>query len=1005
MENLVQFFSGRPVAVIMSSFGLLLWGASAVLILPRERLPPVRVPRTIIEARYPGMGAEEIRSMLALPLEDAVSSVKGIQSMRTVCRDGSATIMLDSQWGEDPDRAAARAREAVDAIYPSLPEGAEKPVVFAADSAEQPIAIVGITFRSGDLVAARRLADYELRSRFRRIEGVGRTVIVGGAERELEVSVDAYRAAQKGLSVNDVARILAAECVDVPAGQIEKGDLEVVVVSKGRPASLAELSHLVVGGPRGPLELAEIAEVAIAESPRKSVFLTGEGEAVAVELYPRPGADPVATARLIREEVASCADTFARDARIEVLADYSRPISRGIADLLSAAVAGALAAIAVLAVFQRDLRASLLIALTIPVSTAASFVALSLLGKTLNAMSLSGLALSIGMLSDNAVVVLSGLTSTFGSFPRCPSASAVAGSAASAISATLASTITTIVVFLPILCIPGPIGAIFSDLAVTLITAVAAGWVLALFALPSLYRVVWQPRTSRLEWRIETAYRRLLRIAFRYPALVLAAALSLSILGGYLVLSREFEFLGNGPVDEVILELSFPAGTAMERIGREGIEVAGRLASLPELKSVFGRAGAEEEEIERRSDTGYRAERLRFHCGIGEGADADSMKSLILSKAEDLVPPHCSWRLTTPVDPVCRALGLTGSRTLAVFGDSPEEVQERIRSFSRQHYALLKTATSSISVTPSETRPELRIVPDRESAAALGVSLSNAALNLRTATEGGVAARLELDGRCLDVRVFGNEANGREGGSIEDIPVAVGAVPLGLRSFARTVSLDRQAALVRFDRRDVAYIEAIPIPGAEKRLDEILRDVSVKHGFARADESTFARYGTDLVLTVFLVLILLYLTMGAQFESYSAPLLFMTTIPLALAGVGPALQATGSSLDAATAVGMIAMAGNAVNNAIILFDTASRKFQDGASAVIASYAGAGKRVRPVLITALTAMFALLPIALRASSAAQRGMAAAMIGGTFGSTVLTLVVTPVLLRNVCFRRKR
>jgi multidrug efflux pump subunit AcrB len=980
-------------------------GLVAAFGLPRERLPALASPRVLVEARYPGMGAEEIRSILALPLEDALASVKGVRSIATTCRDGEATVALDFRWGDDSERAAVRTREAVDAVYPALPEGAEKPVVLASDPASAPLAVVSVAFRDGDLSSARRLAEYELRSRFRRIDGIGRVAVAGGVVPEIAVSVDLGRAAARGLTVSDLARLLSAECADVPAGTVTEGERELVVVSSARPDSEAELASLVLSGPNGPFRLSDLAAVGPRPAPRTSVFVSGGREAVALELFLRSGADPVATASAVRSEAARCAASFGSYAEIDLLSDASRPVSRSIADLAAAAAVGAVAAAAVLAFFLRDGLSSVLIALTIPFSAAASFAVLAAAGRSLNTMSLGGLALGIGIISDNAVVVLNELSGAFRSTAARPGVREVSRIASGTVTATAASTATTVVVFVPILFLPGPIGAVFSDLALSLVSAVLAGWLLALLALPALYRALWRSGGAGAPRRLETLYRRSLRAALRAPALVLAASALAAAGGTALALSRNLVFMGPGAVDEWIAEATFPAGTELGAVAREGAALSAALASVPGVARVYGRAGAEADEAERRASGSYRRERLVLRCAVADGADPAEVAAALRLALRGAAPPHLAARVFAPADAASEALGLSGSRTVAVRGADPVLARAAAGEVLGKLSSLAGGSLSSAVLVPSGGRPELRVIPDREASAVLGVSGADAAMNLRTATEGGLVARLEIAGRSVDVRVLGAPAGPTARKAVEDIPAAIGSAPLPARAVSRTVEAEGPAALARSDREDVVYVEAVPVPGRERELDRAVAAAAALPGAERADRSAFSRYGRDLALTLLLVLALLYLTMGAQFESFSAPILFMTAVPLAMAGVGPALLLSGSALDSSSVIGMVVLFGNAVNNAIILYETSRSRSDRGSPGAVAAYAGAGERVRPVLVTALTAAVALLPVALSSGGAAQRGMAAAMIGGTLASTALTLYVTPLLLARSLGRRRR
>jgi multidrug efflux pump subunit AcrB len=984
----------------MAMAALVLGGGFALSVLPLDRLPDFSYPRVTVEALYPGMGAADVRSILTIPLEDALSSVKGLQRLRSVSRDGASVVVLDFRWGTDPNGASVLVREAIDGVYPNLPEGAKKPMVVPGDPNEEPHSIVSVFSPAGDGVFARNLAEYELRARFRRIDGVGTVILVGGENPEARITVDIPRSLAGGLGPADLAQYLAAETADIPAGNAREGDMELVVVSAGRPGSVEELSRIPIPAGSAPVRLSDLAELTEGRARRKSLFLFDNREQVALEIYRRPGADPVKLSRDIGRVLEEAKSAFSRDLELGLVYDSSGAILEGVRNLSVSALLGAAAVIGTLLFFIRQVRYSILASLSIPLSAAAALVVLALTGRSLNSMSLGGIALGIGLVSDTAVIVLDLLHRNFSGRTR-PPAAAIGDCVSTVSGSSFASTATTAVVFIPIIFLPGPLGALFGDLSVALVSSITAGWIFAQFILPALFGLFYKGACgSGLDRKTSRPYRRLLAAALRHPGRMLFFALIFSLAGGFILFTRPAAFVFPDDVEEVEVSLIFPAGTDLEAAGRYGVLLSRALSELPAVERTFGRGGAEEEDVGRRANTDYRKEELRLRCILRKGAGPAKAMAEIRRVLEGSVgsqfPPGTAGTAAYPQDKTERLLGLSPGHTLAVRGKDREETVFRAREAAERVNRL--AGPLSVNLRPSGARPELRIYPDREAAAHLGISVTDMAEMVYVATEGVVAARLEIDGRPLDVRVSGDLRRDfpRPEALVEAIPLRAGeGGPVFLGVLGRVEQTQAEAALARLDRGDVIYLDALPRPGEEVGLSRVMDELGKTPGISRADESAFIRYRTSLMVTLFLVLILLYMTMGAQFESFLLPGILMLTIPFSLAGAGPALLLTGAGLDSGSVLGLVVLFGLAVNNGILLYETAVEKMGRGLPAAAAVYSGAAGRLRPVLATTLTTLFVLLPLVVSPLGSSQHSMASAMLGGIGASTLLTLFALPPL----------
>ncbi len=1080
MRGIIRLCIERPVGVSMFLLAVFLAGGIGLSLLPVDILPSLEIPRVQVDAPYPGMTAREVRSLLTIPLEDAFASVRSLQRIQSVSRDGEAVLVLDFAWGTDPSAVAVLVREAIDAVYPRLPEGTARPLVISGDPDMEPVAIVGIRSKTQEIQFARHLAEYELRSRFRRIDEIGRVVLVGGQEEEVRLRIDPERSFARGLGASSLAQLIGSEWVDVSAGTGREGTQELVIVCAGKPESIQTLPTLALPTRGGPLYTKDIGEIRVEKRDRKSLFIADGKEAVALELYRRSGTNPIQAARKVRETLLEAQKDFGKDAEVFLVFDGSAVTRRGLADLGRSALLGALAVILAIFFFIPSGRGSFLTLLSLPFSAAAALAVLALSGRSLNSMSLGGLALGIGLVSDTSVVILELLERSFGDPSRIqgrfdfdrsraegpraegPRAAAVADTVAAVASSSLGSTITTAIVFVPVLFLPGPLGSLFGDMAVCLVTMVSAGWVYAQFILPSLYRFLWKdrvysgspdtggssergqnadqgcrkvsnmfgrrrstPRRSKksLLRRFDHLYGRLLRFSFRRPHVLWGVAV-LAVLGGTLLLaSRPIRFTPSGSPTELRLELAFPPGTALDVVAVQSEAVGKLLSGLSSLASVFGRAGTEEEDSLRRSSMDYRKDLVQFRCFLkhDNSVSGDAVISSILTLVRDYLDREgfydTTLRLEPPQDKVEGILGLSSAYTLALKAENPDTLQDQRKIITDELESRLSGA--SLTYRPALLRPEIRITLQPDMAASVQLSPLSIGRSLMAYTDGLVAARMERDGRPIDIRVSGKKFQGESLTSLEMLPANEGGKsPVLLGSIARIEQRESEAALARLDRSDVVYIDVGARSGGEGNgadspggnrsrksvstsLERAVKDLK---GLSYADESAFVRYQKTLLFTVVLVMLLLYLSLAAQFESFTLPLLLMVSIPFSLAGAGPALFLVGAGLDSGSVLGLVVLFGLAVNNVIILYEVGRDRIGGGLTPVLAVYRGARERLRPLLATTATTLLALLPVIVSPLGASQRSMAAAMFGGVAASTLISLLAFPPLLVPFLSRRE-
>jgi multidrug efflux pump subunit AcrB len=1039
MKKIIFLFIRRPVTTVMILAALIIAAIFSLFSLPVNRLPEFSVPIVTVETLYKGMAANEIRSMVTIPLEDGLSPIKGLERIRSVSRDNRSLISLDFRWGTDPVAASVLVREAIDAVYPGLPEGVQKPGVTSGTLASETHAVIAVRPHNSNGEFARKLAEYELQARLRKIDGVGSIILVGGEVTEENLSLDIPRLTALGLSPSDFTRILSEETSDIPAGNARESNMELVVVSSGKPDSISALSKINLPIGNGAFKVQDAGKLSSSAAKRESIFVYNGKEAAALEVYRRPGADPLKLSKEIKKVIDEAASLFSRDAHIEIVADSSASLISGIVGLIISALLSAAAVITVLLLFIRRLKYSFLAALSIPVSAAAAICVLSLMGKSLNGMSLGGLAMGIGLVSDISVIVIDLLFRAFGKKDSAPNESApcpeeVSNKVYSIAGSSIGSTITTAIVFLPIIMLPGPLGSLFGDIAIALVAGVSAGWIYAQFFLPSLY--LWSYKFSfSLNKKISIKFKLFknkkvftdgslvkkysffLLNLLRRPGKVFVYSAVLSLFGSIILLLLPVAFINPDDAEEVTVSVMPPPGTLLENVLTSTECLTNILAGLPSVKTVFGRAGAEEGDVSKRANLDYRKEEMILCCILKKGIKPEKALAEIKSAIAAKFPAKESISAYFPKDRAETLLGLSSERSFVIKGKDRPELLERLliaRAFFSAHGTSaahadaqdsFKTVKNAVNFRPIGQRPELRLLLNREASAYLSIPAAQIAETLYILNEGAVATRLEIEGRPLNVRVTGDNTDTVDTiQRLEKIPLKTGkGKTVYLGSLGQIERKEADASLARLDRLDIFYADFT----AGKDINSAIKKFAAQYSwFSGADESVFKRYKKSLLLYILLVLVLLFLTMGAQFESFLLPLILMMSIPFSLAGAGPALLIINAKIDSGAVLGLTTLFGLVVNNSLILFEISSEKIRNGFCSAAAVYRGASERVQAILITMITTVFALLPLIFSPLGNSQKSMAAAMLGGLTASTLLSLfAIPPVLIRYFKWKYNR
>ncbi len=1057
--DILAFATRRPVAVSMLTLAVLLFGWVSQSRLSVTLLPDLSYPTATVRTDYTGAAPAEIETLISKPVEEALGLVRGVRRVQSTSRAGQSDVTLEFDWGTQMDLAVLDIREKLDPL--ELPKEAERPVVLRVDPSSDPVMRFGLSAAAtndrGDsilqLKRLRRVAEDSLQKPLEAISGVAAVKVSGGLEDEVQIQLDLARLDRLQIAPDFVISRLNQENVNLSGGRVDEGTLAYLVRTRNQFGSLADMEQLILRNDGGrQILLRDVARVVPGYKERTAIIRINGREAVELAIFREGDGNTVAVAQDVTRRLETLQKSLPANMQLTPLYDQSLFIRDAIAGVLQAGILGGLLAVLVLYLFLADAWATLVIAVAIPVSIIASFILMYSAGLSLNIMSLGGLALAIGLLIDSAIVVLESIArrQQLGD-DRVTAAQNGTRQVAMAITA---STLTTIAVFFPMVFVEGIAGQLFADQALVVSGTLLIALIVALTLIPMLAsrqreaaplqapaplaqgrlprRALSQTRyfllevlptlllrlpvfLLRLTARVATVLFRPLAQAFRrgYSAVetaytprlnwALEHRLGVVLLAGLLFAGSlalvpllGAELLPPMSQGEFRADLTLDTGTPLERTDQRVAQLQDELTGTPGLRTLYSVAGTGN-----RLDTDPDAsgENTATLSLVLEGTTAETETQVMQAVRERLASAAgMEYRFSRPTlfsfkTPLEIELAGYDLETLELYA---AQVAKRMRS-----NALFTDVESSLG----EGQPEVQIRFDQARVAALGLEVPALAERVVQAMQGRVATRYRMRDREIDVLV---RASPEQRASVQDLRELIinpeAAAPLTLQSVADIRLGTGPAEIRRIDHQRVAIIEANltsgSLRGAVQELQQLLEGLSLPPGISASVtgqseemEVSFASLQFALGLAVFLV----YLVMASQFESLIQPFVILLSIPLAAIGAILGLFLTGSVINVVVLIGLIVLAGIVVNNAIVLIDRINQLRDDAHTARQAILEAARERLRPILMTSMTTILGLLPMALASGQGAElrAPLAITIIGGLLVSTLLTLFLIPVV----------
>lgn len=1039
--KIVELSLRRRVTVSMCAVALVLFGGVAFTRLPINLLPDLSYPSLTVETRLPGAAPAEVESLISRPVEEAAGIVSGVQRITSVSRPGLSQVTLELDWGQSMDFAALDVRQKLDLV--PLPREAEKPVLLRFDPANDPVMRLYLTAKTGepDLYRLRYVAEELLKKDLESTAGLAAIKVNGGFEEEIEVRIDEGKLALLGLSIEDVNSRLLRENVNQAGGSLYESEARYLVRSRNEFQGLDDIlkTNLISQDGRS-VTLGDVATVERGHKQREVVTRFGGREAVELALYKEGDANTVAVAQAVRERLERVGKELPPDVEVVAGEDQSRFIRASIDEVLGNAILGGLIAVVVLLFFLKDLKSTLIIGVSIPVSIVATFFLMYRTGTTLNVMSLGGLALGVGMLVDNAIVVLEAIYRRREN-GEAPFEAARRGASEVGM-AVVASTLTTVAVFLPVIFLEGVAAQLFKDQALTVSFSLIASLAVSLTLIPLMSALQKTEGTQGTQGTQRTAritglaaaglrgvrrglgrvgagvawlFRPLARVFDRSLAAALAAyppALRWSLRSRAVILGITllafgwsvwmfprlgFDLVPSFSQGEFGFAVELPEGTPLDRTDAFVRDVQAALEGDARVASVSTISGGAALSLTSTGTEGESSARIQLRMAPGTSTEDEAAVAALLrerleassqARFEMERPTYFTFR--TPIE-------------VEIYGDDLESVHAAAGAV-RERLAGIPGLVD-VQSSAEMGNPEIQVRFQRDQLVRLGLDLSQVAETVRSKVQGAVATRFLQADREIDIRVRSVEVGTASVADLRELIVTQrNGVAIPLSAVADVQVSQGPTEVRRIGQKRAAVISgslagrdmATVASDVRKTLASLPLPAGVTASLSGQEEE-MARSLRSLLLAMGLAIFLVYLVMASQFESLLHPFVILFTLPLGAIGAVGALALTGRSVDIVAMIGLVMLAGIVVNNAIVLIDAVNQLRREGMARTEALIQAGLTRLRPILMTTATTVLGLIPMALGLGEGAElrAPLAITVIGGLSVATVLTLVVVPVV----------
>ncbi len=1009
----------KPVGTSLIFIGLVLIGLIFYFQLPVDLLPDIEMNVISVMTFYPGAGAEDVETNVTRPLEDLLNTTENLKHIISRSKDGLSLILLEFEYGTNTDNAMNDVRDKLEMSSQFLPEGITDPMLLKFSADMMPVMTLSATADVSS-EAMYKILDDQIVNPLNRIPGVGTVSISGAPQREIQVNVTPHKLEAYRISLEQIAQVIAAENVNVPAGNFDIGTQTYMLRLEGEMAESRDLNSLIVGNHQGkPIYLRDVATVIDTVKTRILENYTNGRRSASLVVQKQTGANSVAIAGAVKEQLPGLQKNLPPDIQIEIVTDTSDHIQTSINSLMQAILLALIVVGVVVLFFLGRWRATIIILTTIPISLIGSFIYLYVTGNTINIISLSSLSIAIGMVVDDAIVVLENITTHLerGSRPR---QAAIYGTEEVSLSI-IASTLTIVAVFLPMTLTTGLAGILFEQLGWMVTIIILLSLLIAMTLTPMMSSYMLRATKDMNVNKFDLWYRRTIlpildNLDHSYAKLVNWAArkrwqttgiIAAIFVGGVIicVLTLKTEFIPSADNNQIGMNVEMPTGTRVEIARAQGLKIQKMLSEkYPEIEIISFSVGQADEDNLFASMRDNATHLMSYTLRLTKAAER---KRSIFEIADEIrrdlsQMPELYRYEVQPGGGMASAMG--GSYVdVDIYGHNLATT-DRIAADLQAKLSEIK-GLRDVTITRKDYRTEYQVNFDREKLALNGLTMSTAAGAIRNRINGLVMSQYREEGDEYDIRVRFDEKYRQ---SLEDIENILIYNPMGVGVRVRDLgTVIESASLPQIDRRDRQRIVTVQANIYRRALNEVVEDIQqainttqippeISVDISGSLEQQQESFG-DLTILLIVAVLLVYIVMASQFESLTYPFVIILSVPFAFIGSLLLLTITGIPLSIMAFIGLVMLVGIVVKNGIVLIDYINLNRERGMSIIKAIVDGGRSRLRPVLMTALTTIFGMVPLAIGTGQGSEiwRPLGVSIVGGMTFSTVVTLVLVPAL----------
>lgn len=999
-----QAFIKHHVMTILLYILVVVFGFYSFQNLPLALMPSMEVPAAVVYATYPGAGPEDIEQQVTKKLEGAVAGLSGLDTLQSTSSENMAMLVIQFTNHTDMDQAMTDLRDKVAQVKSQLPDDASDPTVMSIDIDSMPV--VSVALRGNDLASLQSIAEDEIQPALERLDGVASVDISGGYEQEIAVHTDASRLKGYNLTISSIGQQLGADNIAIPGGELDNGSQTLAVRTDGEYSSIDDVKNALISLPAGgTVRLSQIADVSMQPKDQDAISKVDGEECIILSVNKQSGSNTVQIADLAKAEFDSLLKSN-DSLQWNIVMDQSDYINMTVDNAIQNIWMGVLFAAIVLFLFLRDFGATMAVTIAMPCCILFTFLIMNVLGITLNMMSLGGITLGVGMIVDNSIVVLENIfTYRADGYDRLDACTKGTGEV---IGAVIASTLTTVAVFLPIALSGGMAGMMFKEFCITIVALLLSSLIISVTLVPLLcYFLLGSTKqksvkpqgsgaTPITEKPLSRAYRSSLNSLITHRWAGIALTVVICIVSVLSVSQAGMELIPEMDEGQVSVTVSMPNGSTMEDTAAIEDRIAAiAVDTIPELEQIYYSTGSSTSIMS--SSSGASVTISLVDLDQRDRSSADIAKQL-RRDLQDIA--GCELTVSTSST---MSMSTDSDISVELTGDDYDQLAETADDLANQIGALPDAI--NVESSAGEQTPRVAVKINRENASRFGLSATAIGGLVRGELTGSTATTLRMNGEEYDVTVAGDEdvATSLDALRSMQIPTMTGGtVPLSMVADVYT-ELSPQS-IVRKNQKETVTITGESESGDSNAIKAAVDDIVAKYelpdgvevGEGDTAASQIVETTGTLMLALAVAIMLVYFILATQFNSFSLPIAIMLILPIGLLGSMILLWPTGNHVSMVALLGVIILAGTVVNSSIVLIDYTLQRRQRGEDKNTAILNACPRRVRPVLMTAMTTILGLVPMVCSSGEGSEmmKPMGVVMMTGMVISTIATLFITPV-----------